>query len=186
MLANIQKYNISKLLQQRNAFLTVAIGLLLTNILLTIILFNKRERVIIVPAYLKQSFWSEGELVSPHYLEEMALFFAQLMLNASADTQGYRRDVILRYIAPESHTALEKKLLAEQKRFAKEGVATRFMPKGVEVDTSALQVKVKGLLDQYIAGTRVKQSLEEYIVQFTYVGGILMLKDFISLQETYE
>jgi conjugal transfer pilus assembly protein TraE len=129
MLANIQKYNLSKLLQQRNAFMFIAVGLLLSNILLAIILFNKRERVIIVPAYLKQSFWSEGELVSPHYLEEMALFFAQLMLNASADTQGYRREVILRYVAPESHAALEKRILAEQKRFSKEGLATRFVPK---------------------------------------------------------
>ena len=79
----IEKWNqsVEKLLRQRNGFLVISIGLMVANILFGIMLFGKKERVIIVPAYMKQNVWSEGSLVSASYIEEMGLFFSKLMVS---------------------------------------------------------------------------------------------------------
>jgi type IV secretory pathway TrbF-like protein len=53
----IERWNqsVEKLLKQRNGFLVISLGLMIANIMLGLMLFGKSERVIIVPAYMKQN-----------------------------------------------------------------------------------------------------------------------------------
>lgn len=164
------------LVKQRNGFLTISLGLLVTNIILGISLYTKSERVIIVPAYLKQSFWNEGSLVSDSYIEEMSLFFSKMMLDTTPDSHKYRKDIILRYVAPDHYHELENKLIEDAKRMSKDGVSTTFTPR--EIKINKLKAEVIGTLTRYVAGTRVGQSKEKYELEFRYSGGIFMLKTF--------
>lgn len=176
--------SLEKLIKQRNAFLVLSLGMMLANILTASLLFFKNERIVIVPAYFKQTFWTEGELVSDSYIEEMSLFFTKLMLDTTPDSHKYRRDVILRYVAPKYYHELEKKLIAEAERLYKEGVTTSFMPK--EVKVKALGAEVTGLLISYISGTRVGEVKETYQLQFGNTGGIFMLENFTVKKESNE
>ena len=178
----IEKWNqsVEKLLRQRNGFLVISIGLMVANILLGVMLYGKKERVIIVPAYMKQNVWSEGSLVSASYIEEMGLFFSKLMLDTTPDSHGYRRDIILRYVAPEHYHEVEKRLISDAERMKKEGVTTVFAPKEVKVDVKGLKAEIVGVITKYIAGSRMGQSKETYEIEFGYSGGIFMLKNFKS------
>ena len=71
--------SVIKLVKQRNIFLVLLLGLMTANIIQGMLLFGKKERVIIVPAYFKQGFWSEGEVVSDTYVEEMAVFMSKMI-----------------------------------------------------------------------------------------------------------
>ncbi|RZI47503.1 type IV conjugative transfer system protein TraE [Rickettsiales endosymbiont of Peranema trichophorum] len=175
--------SIDRLVKQRNGFLVVSLGLLIANMLLSGLLFMKDERIIVVPAYFKQSFWVEGHLVSEAYIEEMSLFFTKMMLDTTPDSHQYRKDVILRYVAPEYYHDLEKRLIADARRMQKEGVSTMFAPKQVEVNTKELKSEVVGTLTQYVAGTRIGQSKERYELTFGYSGGVFMLKGFETKYE---
>jgi len=172
--------NLAGLVKQRNGFLVISVGLSLCNFLLVGLFFAKKERIIIVPAYLKQSFWNEGSLVSRSYIEEMSMFFANLMLNTTPDSHKYRRDVILRYVAPEGYHNIEKKLIEEEDLMSKNAVTTQFMPKEIKVDIDRLESSIIGTLTRYIAGDRVGQTKECYHLKFGYSGGIFMLQKFES------
>ncbi|WP_236869758.1 type IV conjugative transfer system protein TraE [Candidatus Bandiella numerosa] len=178
----IERWNqsVEKLLKQRNGFLVISLGLMIANIMLGLMLFGKNERVIIVPAYMKQNVWSEGSLVSESYIEEMALFFSKLMLDTTPDSHGYRKDVILRYVAAEHYHDVEKRLISDAERMKKEGVTTVFAPKEIIVDVKGLKAEIVGVLTKYIAGSRMGQSKEIYEIEFGYSGGIFMLKNFKS------
>ena len=178
MLISKLSNSLEGVIKQRNAYLVIALGLLLTNVLIGTLLFSKKERVIVVPAYFKQSFWNEGELVSKSYIEEMSNWFAKMMLDTTPDSHKYRREVILRYVAPEYYHELEQKLIKEAEEMYKQGVTTNFMVKKIKVNPQKLTAEVTGVLIRYIAGTRVGQSKEVYRVQFGHSGGVFMLKDF--------
>ncbi|CAL7960203.1 conjugal transfer pilus assembly protein TraE [Alphaproteobacteria bacterium] len=134
MLYRFLSKNLQSLIKQRNGFLVLSLGLLLCNVLLGTLLFFKNERIIVVPAYLKQSFWNEGSTVSNSYIEEMSLFFTNLMLNTTPDSHKYRRDVILRYVAPESYHIFEKKLIEDEELMSKNAVTTQFAAREVKVN----------------------------------------------------
>lgn len=72
---------LQRLIHQRNLFVGISSVLLMANLLLAFKNFFYKERVVIVPPELHQSFWVEGNRVSNHYLEEMALFFAQVLIS---------------------------------------------------------------------------------------------------------
>src|SRR5690606_15531655 len=103
MLRNVWNQNLESVQKQRNWVVAFALVMLLGNILLIAKVFYHRERIIIVPAYLKQSFWAEGEVVSKEYLEEMTMFFANLVLNVTPESMEYQSKVVLKYVSPEFH-----------------------------------------------------------------------------------
>ena len=183
MLRSFLDRNIEILVKQRNGFLVIALGLLIGNIMMGSLLFNKKERVIIVPAYLKQSFWNEGSLVSHSYIEEMSIFFVSLMLNTTPDSHKYRRDVILRYVSPDGYHALEKQLISDEERMSKDTVTSQFSPKDIKVNGERLESIVTGTLIRYVAGERVGQTKEVYRLKFGYSGGVFMLNSFESVME---
>ncbi len=183
MLRSVWKENLYSLFKQRNAALVMAFGLLVTNMLLGVKVYTKNERVIVVPAYLKQSFWAEGENISKEYLEEMSLFFANLMLNVSAESMSYQREVVLRYVSPEFHGDLKHRLIDEEDKMRQQGLTTTFRAQEVKADVKSGEVIISGTLSQYISGNRVGQVTESYKAIFEYSSGILLLKGFEVVDE---
>ena len=174
--------SIAKLVKQRNIFLVILLGMLVTNILTAVLLFTKNERIIIVPSYFKQSFWNQGEIVSESYIEEMTLFFSKLMLDTTPSSHKYRRDVILRYVMPENYHVLDKKLIEEEERLSRDAVVTSFVPKEIKVNSKKLTSEITGTSIRYVAGLKAGQVKETYRLEFGYSGGIFMLKNFKTKQ----
>jgi len=148
------------------------------NVLLTLILFNSKERVVIVPPQLNTSVWTEKGTVSQSYLEEMAVFFAKQILDVTPSTASYQREHLLRYVAPSFYHALRKKMIDEEEHYKKDNISMSFRPLSAVVNTKLLQVTITGLLQQYVANKFVHQTKEVYEIDFSYQAGQLSIKNF--------
>jgi conjugal transfer pilus assembly protein TraE len=169
------------LLKQRNIFITAAAILLACNLLLSLSTFWRTEKVIVVPPEVKQSFWVEGGKISNSYLEEMTLFFAHLILDASPITASYQRDVLLRYATPESYGTLKTQLLEDEKRLIKDNLSISFRPASVVVDNAKLEAQITGDIIGYVGSQRISQTRETYKICYQYVQGKLLILSFQHL-----
>jgi type IV conjugative transfer system protein TraE len=82
----------------------------------------------VVPAYQQQSFWLDQSNVSKEYLEQMSLFFVEYLLNLTADSIAYQRDIILKHVVPSYYAELKKRFLEEETRYRQEYLATNIKP----------------------------------------------------------
>lgn len=183
MLRNVWNQNLESVQKQRNWVIAFALVMLLGNVLLTIKVFHHRERVIIVPAYLKQSFWAEGEVVSKEYLEEMTMFFANLVLNVTPESIEYQSKIVLKYVSPEFHNILYQRLLGEGERLKKESLSTSFRPQEIKADNTKGEAIISGILTQYVGDKKAGQVKESYKATYGYSNGILMLTGFEVLDD---
>ncbi len=166
------------LIHQRNIFVGLSAALLGVNTLLAFKNFSHQERIIIVPPDVHQSFWVEGNRVSNHYLEEMSLFFAHLLLDNSEASALFNRDVILRYAQPESYGVLKTQLLEDEQRYKKEQLSTSFKPSVVQVDNKKMTAEITGDLLSYVGSKKISQNRETYRFHFQYDHGRLQIISF--------
>jgi conjugal transfer pilus assembly protein TraE len=108
----------------------------------------------------------------------MALVYASLMLDCTPESAAYKRDIILRHTAPESHGLLKRRLLEEEQRLKKEHVTTSFQPNAIKVNSAHLTVDVTGDLLRFVGEKRISQSRDIYQFQFEYKAGRLSIKAF--------
>ena len=174
--------NFYKLLKQRNASLLLAVGMCLTNIVLGLSIFLTNERVVLVPPQISKSFWCDKNSVSKEYLEEMSVFFANQLLDVSPESASFQRGIILRYVVPEFHNKLEKRLVNEERRYRKQGISTSFKPIKIKVNSKFLSVELVGDLLSFVGQERVKQSRETYRLNYRYRDGRLLITNFELLE----
>ncbi len=178
------KYAFSKqewhsLVRDLNHRLIFGVVMLGVNVLLALMLFNHKERIVVVPPQLHTSIWTEKDTVSQSYLEEMAIFFAKQILDLTPSTASYQREHILRYVAPSFYHALRKKMLDEEEQYKKDNLCTSFRPLSAVVNVKALQVTLTGLLQQYVSNKFVQQTKEVFEMHFSYEAGQLLIKSFV-------
>lgn len=169
---------LSDLLQQRNLFLVFACMLLLSNLLLVVLAFFRNERVVIAPPQVSQEYWVESSQVSASYLEEMALFYAFLLLDTSPANASYKRDMILKETVPHAYGALKAKLVEEENRLKKENVSSSFQASEVKVNPNNMSVELTGDLVRYVGEKRISQSRDTYQLQMSYQHGRLLIEEF--------
>lgn len=173
-------YTISlyRLLKQRNRMFIVGCLLASSNLFMGMTLFFSSERVVIVPACVSKSFWVDRSAVSAEYLEEMALFFAHQILDVSAASASYQRDIVLRYTATSYHNALKKRLTEEETRAREGQISTSFKPVQIKVDEHRLEAELTGDLLSYVGGKLASQARETYLLRFQYQQGRLLVTHF--------
>ena len=126
-----EQTRIAYLVSQRNILAGLSSVLLGIVLLQSIFLFFRHERIIVSPPELHQSYWVEGNRFSESYLEEMAVFFAHLLLDVSSDSLLYQGEVILRHVDAESYSRIRTKLFADAAQLKKENATSRFQPKNI-------------------------------------------------------
>ena len=109
------KNHITTAIKERNIALIMAIIMGIGNLLLIINMITNKERIVVVPAYSHQGFWVEKAQVSKEYLEQMSLFFIENLLNLTADSIAYQKDVILKHVDPEFYAQLKNDSLTKSK-----------------------------------------------------------------------
>ncbi|MBL0941397.1 MAG: type IV conjugative transfer system protein TraE [Alphaproteobacteria bacterium] len=167
---------------QRNSLLLICVSLLLIVFVQALYTLFKSEHVVIVPPEITQSFWVEKGRVSANYIEEMALFFATLILDNSAGSCAYQRDVLLRYAVPEAYGRLRAMLLEDEERFKKEQLSTSFKPASIQVNPKTLIAEITGDLISYVGQKRLSQVRESYRFAFTYKQGRLLIQSFEAIR----
>ena len=182
MNTRLLNHRLSDLLKQRNLLLSLVCALLIINLTQALFTLFRNERIVMVPLDLKQEVWLEKKQVSPSYLEEIALSFADLILEVSPSSAAYKREIILRHTTSEGYGLLKIQLLEEEKRLKKEHVTTSFQAHSVKVNASQLAVDLTGDLLRFVGEKRISQSRDTYRFQFEYRMGRLFIKSFKLIQ----
>jgi conjugal transfer pilus assembly protein TraE len=182
MQKKIEQHRISYLLSQRNILAGASAFLLSIVFLQAIFLFFRNEKIIISPPELHQQYWIEGDRFSEGYLEEMAIFYAHLLLDVSAETLLYQGEVILRSVDADSYSRIKTKLFADAAKLKKENVTSRFEPKKAIISRQNLDVQLKGTMTHYISGKQISSFEETFVIRFSAYKGKLYIKDFALLE----
>jgi conjugal transfer pilus assembly protein TraE len=181
----LRNSRIQYLVKHRNGYMTLAVLSLISNIFLVAYLFYAKgyEKTVITPPGIAKSFWVSANQVSPEYLSEMGLFFANLRLNVTPSNAAMQRDVLLRYVNPSRYEILKTELVLEAEHLKKEHITTAFYPVDVKVDEKKLIVKISGDLQSTVGDTQLFPQRVIYQMEFTYHSGRLLINSFEEVKE---
>ena len=160
---------------QRNVFASLSFLLSISLILLCLLLFLKKERIIITPPVVEREFWIDADKVSPTYLEQYGCFLGQLLLSKSAQSAPAQRNVLLRHTEPRFVETLRRKLIEEEQILQKQSASYTFFPITIHTDAKKNEVLIEGDRVFYISGKQISCEKEGYILSFHYTGSRLLL-----------
>ena len=136
------------------------------------------ERVILVPPTIHKTFWVEREHVSAEYLEQMGYFLIQLVLNVTPQSVDYQSKILLQYAAPAGYGELKTSMAVAGERLKRDGAATVFSARTLNVDQRALKVAVEGQLTTFVSDRRVSEVFKSYLIELQYTQGKIVIKSF--------
>jgi conjugal transfer pilus assembly protein TraE len=172
-----------RILKQRNMSLIFGIGMLIANILLSIGILNKQEKVIFLPPEINKSFWVTNKGASVEYLEEMSLFLSGLLLDQTAASSKVKRDILLKYVSPGFYNDLYKRLVDQEKYIAANNISTKFSPQVIEASSKTNKVILTGEMRSFVADKQVSKEQVSYEIKFKYQGAKYLLDGFQKLQK---
>lgn len=144
---------------------------------------SNNVRTIVVPPVVSKSFWVDDARVSPEYLEQMALFLAQLVYNVTPANADYNTRMLLSYAAPALHGALRQQGEATARRLRADNATTLFGVRAVTHDPGALRVALHGVLSTYINDKRVAETPKVYLFTFSLAGGRLYVTSIVETSD---
>lgn len=175
MKRSCQTTNIQHLAFQRNASLGLVFILALALLVVSLLLFTKSQRVIVVPYGINEKIWIEDNKVSKTYLSLHSEHIANLLLSKSSATASKQREYLLILTDPSYHGALKKKLIEEEKVLKKEGISYVFLPSEIVGSEDDLTASVIGDRISYLGDEKIKTSREHYIFGYRFNGKALYL-----------
>lgn len=159
----------------------VALLMIVSNLLLAIYVVghDAREQTIVVPPDLERPFSVRGDEASPEYLSQLGEWFASLALSYTPKNIDYRRQLFLRYAAPDAYSVLQTQLQEEAQRIKHNEMSALFFTvdarvRGEFVAITGQQVLRVGreIVDDKRLTYRLKIRLEDgfpHIVEFIEV-----------------
>jgi len=175
----VLKTNLNKIAGQRNSFLFFSITLSFAVILLSILLFTKKERIVVVPTS-GSSYWIEEGKASSGYIEKMGFFLSDLLLNRSPVDVEKRNGIILQYVHSSAYHEIRKALLQEQESVLKGDQSFYFHPERNFADPQRSSFVTEGDL-LVVVGKEgkgpsvIQKSRKKYTLRFSCEGGRLWL-----------
>lgn len=118
----------------------------------------------------------------PSYLEEMAAYFAHLLLDVSEVSFPYQSEIVLRSVGSEQYGHFKTKFLQDLERIKRTNMATHFQLSETNISPETLSVELTGELLGYVAGKKISQARETYRVTFRAFKGRLYLIGFDLVQ----
>jgi conjugal transfer pilus assembly protein TraE len=160
---------------QRAALGLIAVDLLLT---LRVVSFDTREKTVVVPAALSQSFWVQGDEVSPAYVETMGRYFAGLMLTYSPTSFSEQKQIVLRYADPEAHGPLEAQLTADEDKIRRNRVSQVFYIAQTRLRPDARSLAFSGDLATFVGQEPLSPRHATFVLRLTQRDGQLYVASF--------
>lgn len=173
----------SRIVKQRNLFLTLTMLLGVTSTALSLKVATQEERIVMVPP-LSSNVTISNKKVSSSYLEQMSMVFLNCLLDLSSTDVLHKRDMILKYTS-NSDASFAKKIneyfadaLEKYKSF---DLVTYFTVKNMEINEATGEVIAHGTLTSRYGKQGFEASPASYRLSFEFSGGYLRLKEFESL-----
>ena len=158
---------------------TVSILVLSNLLLVTRMLFvADKSRTIIIPAVISKSFWVDDEKVSKEYLNEMGVFFAQLMYNVTPASANNRHNLLLGYVSSELYSALDKEIQKTENIIKQTNVSTYFTPTEVGTDEEKMITVLTGEFVATQGDKVVQRQQRELTIKFKYTNGKIQVTEF--------
>lgn len=182
ILANKQQ----NLLLQRNILVVVGIILLFSNVLLSGYVLTSERQVYIVPAHLNREMIISNKYISSSYLEEMSIFYLNLLLGLNESNIDYNKDIVLRHIHPSFYNHISSFLEQEKKRYQDYRLSTYFKLTKLTIDNKNLIVLASGVLTSYFGKNSKSTDQVNYKIEYDYSGGMLTIKNFVIVKDEGE
>lgn len=176
MEANVFKKNVERMQRHSSVLTAFSFIVLLSNLMLTLLAFNKKERTIVVPATVEKEFWIEGNRYSPSYLEQFGIFLAQLLLNKSPASVSLQNKILLEHVSPGSYPTFKKALEDEMREMQAKDLTYLFFPKNVRVNPKEKSVHFEGERVTFLGTEKLLTEMQKYILHLDAKKGALLLK----------
>lgn len=182
ILADKQK----NLMLQRNILAGVCVISLVSNLILASCVFMQERQTYIIPAHFNKDMVLSNKRLSISYLEEISVFYLDLLLGLNESNINYNTSLLLRHIHPDFYNQISKFLNEEKKRYKEYRLSTHFKLTKLEVDDKNLIVDASGILTSYFGESGKSSDLVNYRLEYDYSGGVLTIKNFTILKEKKE
>ena len=168
---HVRRYSshLTEIARRRNTMTLLTVVLAVSNAMLAGLLLaqEQSERVILMPPVLDQPVSFQAGRFDEAYLEQMAVYMAELILSYHSDNIRYRIRQFLRYVSPENHSQLANILEADAIRVIHNKVSAAFFPQSARVRSSMRQIAVTGLQRRMVAGHVVSDRQLTLLINFT-------------------
>lgn len=164
---------------QRNFLVLLSSLLTLSLLFQTVFLFGKKERVVLIPPFLEESFWVENSTVSPAYLEQSALFLAGQLFSKTPQSAARQRNTVLKQSSIAFARVLSQKLLEEEERLLKQNITYMYYFDACEI-IKPLELVIRGQRLGFVNEERVFSKKEAYRFSFV-IEGMRLLLDSVEM-----
>ncbi len=150
-------------------WMLIGLSMMVVNGLLAakIVTTNVTEKTILVPGGLSRPLWVQGETLSPQYIEEVARYFANLLLVYQKSTARAQFDEVLRFVSPEIYAQVKTELDREADRISRTQISSIFYLTGIHVVNHT--AFVSGQTRAFVGATLAAE--KEKIYQFDFAQG---------------
>jgi conjugal transfer pilus assembly protein TraE len=155
---------IKKMIDQRNGYLLLSMGLLIVCFLLSLIVIFlcQKQKIVLMSPNMNQEIWVGNKGASTEYLTRTTLILSSMALNVTADNIDYQQELLLRHADPSYYTRLKPELLTIADRVKKDHVSTAFFPIDVKVDSKHNEAIIIGDLKTYVGDTALPTKRVSY------------------------
>ena len=177
--------NIETVARQRNIFMALSIISIAACLVVGVKLLTTEDRVILVPG-LNQEVWSSKNGVSGSYLEETTSMYIPMLLDLDHTSIDWKKDKLLSYVSqsdPKYIKALVDYFAQVKEQYKQFSLSTHFAVKKLETNPKELTVKAYGQLISRFGSKGFESIPAVYGLSFEWVGGKLLLQEFVKLKQ---
>jgi len=149
-----------------NFFLRVLCLVLALAVVINVLFFRSKDRIILVPPKMEKAAWVDQDKVSESYLEQTGVFFATFAGNMSPINAEYNAKLLLEHTVPTAAAELKNEVTSQAAYFKKNNVTQAFFPEGVKVDSEKNFVSIEGQVIRYVGSTKIAQERAIINVKF--------------------
>lgn len=137
-----------------------------------------RERTIVTPPVVRDTFWVDSNDASPNYLQEMSTYFIFMINNVSPSNIDYQYKLFIDKVNPGQQGALKAQLDKQAQRVKRNNLITMFYIKGFKIDTASNKVAVTGQLDSLIGDKMISSKEVVYRIGYQIINGKLYVNEY--------
>ncbi len=171
------------LLLQRNILAGVCSLTLLSNVILAGCIFTHERQTYIIPAHFNKEMLLSNKRLSVSYLEEMSVFYLDLLLGLNEGNISYNSSLILRHIHPSFYHQISKFLAEEKKRYQEYRLSTHFKLTKLDIDDKNLIAEASVILVSNFGNSGKSSDSVKYRIEYDYSAGVLTIKNFTIMQD---
>ncbi len=174
------KVNLHKVMAQRNIFLFFSVLLSVAVILLSCLLFVKKERIVVIPT-VGPALWIEESRVSDTYLEKMGSYLSDQLLTRTPSDVERKNKILLEHVHPSFYQEAKKQLSQEKDRIIAANQTLLFRASRSYIDPTQQAYVLEGELLIFVGKIGDSPSVAQadrkrFTLEFQCEGGKLLLK----------